>query len=267
MTSTKEVFAELDESVGGNVKFSDGSVVDIRGRRTMIFKCKNQEYKALTEVYYIPQLRNNILSLGQLDENGCKIIIEDENLIIFDCERKTLAKVQRSRNRLYVLNLQPTDPICLLAKGTSTTWRWHSRYGHLNFRALRNLSQKGMVEGLLHIEHIEQLCEGRLVGKQRRKSFPQNSMYKAEKPLELVHGDLCGSITPATPAGNSYFLLVVDDCTRYMWVLLLKTKDQALSAFKKIKAKAEVEASCQLKAFRSDRGEFTSKDFEEYCEG
>ncbi|KAL5225530.1 hypothetical protein ABZP36_012169 [Zizania latifolia] len=35
--------------------------------------------------------------------------------------------------------------------------------------------------------------------------------------LYLVHGDLCGPITPATPDGKKYFLLLVDDWSRYMW--------------------------------------------------
>jgi hypothetical protein len=45
--------------------------------------------------------------------------------------------------------------------------------------------------------------------------------------LQLVHGDLCGPITLATPSGNRYFLLLVDDYNRYMWVPLLATKDAA----------------------------------------
>ncbi|GKD70838.1 ribonuclease H-like domain, reverse transcriptase, RNA-dependent DNA polymerase, partial [Tanacetum coccineum] len=59
--------------------------------------------------------------------------------------------------------------------------------------------------------------------------------------LELVHGDLCGPISPLTPAGNRYFLLLVDDYTRVMWVYFLKTKDQALSMFKKFRVEVEAE--------------------------
>jgi hypothetical protein len=51
-------------------------------------------------------------------------------------------------------------------------------------------------------------------------------------PLELVHGDLCGPISPATPAGNRYFLLLVDDYSRFMWVKLLRTKDEAVDAIR-----------------------------------
>jgi hypothetical protein len=38
----------------GSVKFGDGSNVEIRGRGTVIFQCRNGEHRVLTDVYYIP---------------------------------------------------------------------------------------------------------------------------------------------------------------------------------------------------------------------
>jgi len=43
--------------------------------------------------------------------------------------------------------------------------------------------------------------------------------------MELVHTDLCGPITPATPGGKKLFLLAIDDVSTYMWLVLLATKD------------------------------------------
>jgi len=123
-----------------------------------------------------------------------------------------------------------------------------------------------MVEGMPIVKRIEQVCDGCVLGKQHRKPFPQASSFRAEKGLELVHADLCGHITPKTLGGAAYFLLVVDDCGRYMWVEMLKTKDQALDYFKKIKLRAEVESGEKLKALRTDRGgEFTSNLFSIFC--
>lgn len=44
-------------------------------------------------------------------------------------------------------------------------------------------------------------------------------MFRASKTLKLVHADHRGPITP-TSAGNKYFLLLVDDYSRWMWVLI-----------------------------------------------
>jgi hypothetical protein len=57
--------------------------------------------------------------------------------------------------------------------------------------------------------------------------------------LELIHGDLCGPITPMTPSGNRYFILLVDDISRYMWVKALRSKDAATEAIKLYQASVE----------------------------
>ena len=54
MTGCRASVAEIDEGVTGSVKFGDGSVVEIRGRGTVLFTCRNGEHLALTGVYYIP---------------------------------------------------------------------------------------------------------------------------------------------------------------------------------------------------------------------
>jgi hypothetical protein len=77
------------------------------------------------------------------------------------------------------------------------------------------------------VEHPEQLCDACQAGKQRRAPFPQVAKFRATTPLQLVHGDLCGPISPETQGGRCYFLLLVDDHNRMMWLTLLRTKDEA----------------------------------------
>jgi hypothetical protein len=55
--------------------------------------------------------------------------------------------------------------------------------------------------------------------------------YRASEKLELVHGDLCGPVTPTTLGGMRYFFLLVDDVSLYMRLVLLAMKDDALQAF------------------------------------
>jgi hypothetical protein len=85
------------------------------------------------------------------------------------------------------------------------------------------------------------LCETYLASKQRRLLFPQTAKFLAEEVLKL-----------ATPRGNKYFLLLVDDHSRFMWLKLLESKDGAADAIKHFKAVAEVESSHTLRTFRSD---------------
>ena len=253
------MFATLDETVQGTVKFGDGSHVAICGRGSVVFRGHSGKQRALSEVYFIPSLRSNIISVEQLDEGGCKIQIGEGLMTILDAGRGMLARVRRSSCRLYTAVLTIDTRACLLSQGEDQTWRWHARMGHLHFRALKTMSSKQMVRGMPPIDHVQEYCDGCALGKQHRAPFPQVATYQAEKGLELVHTDLCGPITPTTPGGSKYFLLVVDDYSRYMWLELLKSKDEAFDCFRKVQIMAEAEGKCKLRAFCSDRGGVTPR--------
>jgi len=93
MTRLREFFSELNTDMHGLVKFGDSSTVDIKGIDFLI----------LTSVYYIPSLRNSIISLRQLVENGLCVEIDSGVLCIWDRRSHLLAKVVRGSNCLYVI--------------------------------------------------------------------------------------------------------------------------------------------------------------------
>ena len=104
-------------------------------------------------------------------------------------------------------------------------------------------------------------------GKQMRQPFSQATTFRASLPLELVHGELCGPISPPTPSKKCYVFVLIDDCTRYMWTILLKEKSEAFENFKVFKGLAEKETKGSVRTFRTDRGgEFMSHEFMAYCE-
>jgi hypothetical protein len=178
-------------------------------------------------------LRNSIINLGQLDESGSHVKIKNGVMRIWDHHHRLLAKVTRGTNRLYVLNVQVEQPLCLAARWNDETWQWHERFRHLHFEALKRLSAKGMVRGLPSLDHVEQFCDVCVLTKKRWLPFPQQSSFRAKERLELVHGDLCGPVTPATPGGRRYLLLLVDDLSRYMWVVVLDSKGEAADAIRR----------------------------------
>jgi hypothetical protein len=105
MTGRREFFFELDSGIRGSVKFGDASAMEIKGIGSVAFTAKTDEHRLLTGVYYIPVLRNSIISLGQLDENGSRVEIEHGVLRIWDHHRRLLAKVSRGANCLYILHV------------------------------------------------------------------------------------------------------------------------------------------------------------------
>lgn len=66
---------------------------------------------------------------------------------------------------------------------------WHMRFGNLNFKALKVKMMKEMPP----INHLNEAC---LLDKYANRSFPIEAIFRANKPLELVHTNVCGLITP-----------------------------------------------------------------------
>ncbi|XP_039851483.1 uncharacterized protein LOC120709931 [Panicum virgatum] len=194
MSGSRAVFSDLDRNVAGTVRFGDESVVKIEGRGTVLFSCKNGEHRQLNGVYFISRLDTNIISVGQLDEEGHDVHIRHGVMRIRDEQRRLLARVRRSPTRVYTICLDIARPI--------SAWPG-SRGG-------------------------------------------ARSRRRAVDVLDLVHGDICGPITPMTLSGNRYFLLLVNDMSRYMWLCLLASKDQAPAAIRRFKAVAEVESGRKL---------------------
>nr|GEY12378.1 zinc finger, CCHC-type [Tanacetum cinerariifolium] len=142
MTRTKSHFKDIDENVTGRVRFGDESYVQIKGRGSILLGYKNNEQKIVLDIYYIPNLKSNILSLGQLTEIGCKIIMDGNKLTLYDKNKKLLIKVERSKNRLYSIRLQIEAHIWLLVNVDNQAWLWHARVGHLNFDDINKMTRK-----------------------------------------------------------------------------------------------------------------------------
>jgi hypothetical protein len=101
-----------------------------------------------------------------------------------------VAKGIRTENNVYVLKENREE--CHLRKHDES-WLWHRRLGHLNFDHLIKLKNLKAVKDLSKISKPQDLvCKPCQVGKQNRTQFKSKSFTSREKPLQLVHMDLCG---------------------------------------------------------------------------
>ncbi|GJY59260.1 hypothetical protein Tco_0459152 [Tanacetum coccineum] len=106
MTDNYSYFSELNENIIGRVRFGDGSCVSIKGKGSILFQGKNGEQKLLKDVYYIPALQSNVISLEQATISGYDISIRGDFLTMRDCWGSLLIKVPRNANRLYKAQLK-----------------------------------------------------------------------------------------------------------------------------------------------------------------
>ena len=85
-------------------------------------------------------------------------------------------------------------------------------------------------------------------------------------PLDLIHSDLCEMNGLLTRGGKRYFMTLIEDATRYCYIYLLKTKDEAFHYFKNFKAEVENQIERKIKRLRDDLGgEYISNEFSQFC--
>jgi transposase InsO family protein len=81
-----------------------------------------------------------------------------------------------------------------------------------------------------------------------------------------VYNDLVGTTTTKGLKGERYFMLLVDDYTRMITICFLKNNSAAFENFNILKEMVENEMDSRFKCLRLDNGgEFTSKEFMDYC--
>ena len=228
----------------------------------------------IADVFYLPELKNNLLSIGQLQERKLAILMEHGECKIYHHERGLLMSTQMSANRMFILLAERETQVqaqvsiltCFKTTSESPADLWHRRYGHLHFKGLSTLSCKKMVNGLPHLSESSAVCTICMIGKQHREIIPRKSMWRATQKLQLIHADICGPITPESNSHKRYILTFTDDYSRKLWTYFLNLKSETLAMFKKFKSLVEKEYANVICCLRTDRGgEFTSSDFNEYC--
>lgn len=73
-------------------------------------------------------------------------------------------------------------------------------------------------------------CEVCIRSKMMKKLFP--SVERSSQVLDLVHSDICELNDILTRGGKRYFITFIDDYSRYLYVYVLKSKDDLLNMFK-----------------------------------
>jgi hypothetical protein len=150
MSGDQHKFKDIDTTVAGKVCFGDGSAVEIHGSGSILFQGTSGDQWLLLDVYFIPKLKSNMISLGQLIEIGYRIVMDDDLTEVTKKKTmRTIMSVQRSGNRLYKIELRTVEPVSFLAKVADESWLWHVRLGHVNFQSIRMLVEKEMAGGYL----------------------------------------------------------------------------------------------------------------------
>jgi hypothetical protein len=105
------------------------------------------------------------------------------------------------------------------------------------------------------------VCDICHYAKQKKLSFPTSHSI-AKSNFELLHFDIWGPLSTTSIHGHKYFLTIVDDHSRFVWIILLKTKASVSLHVKNFITLVENQFHVTPKVVRSDNGpEFILNDF------
>jgi len=143
----------------------------------------------------------------------------------------------------------------------STSLLWHARLGHLNYIYLKYMCKHGYIS---YQHNNKNKCKVCIQAKMTKKHFPK--VKRNSQLLELVHSDICKINGMLTRGEKRYSISFIDDYSRFTYIYLLRTKDEAFGKFKEFKKMVENQKKRQIKVLRSDRGGEYFSEFSTFCE-
>lgn len=208
MLGRKDWFIEMDHSIKSRVGFADDRTMKVEGVGKVKIKKKDGFVCFISGVPYVPGMKSNLLSIGQLLEKGYRMVLEELGMKVYGCENRLLIKAVLFKNRTFKVEFDVVTQQCLATTVNKDEWLWHFRYALLNFGDLSKLQHKGMVRGLPHIHVPKDVCAECMESKTPRSSFNKNMSIRYKRKLQVIFSNVCGPIQNETHGGSKYLLLL-----------------------------------------------------------
>ncbi|GJV82426.1 retrovirus-related pol polyprotein from transposon TNT 1-94 [Tanacetum coccineum] len=248
---------------GQKLYMGNSATADIKGEGDVILKMTSEKELKLTNVLYVPEIRKNLVSGWLLNKFGFRLVFESDKFVL--SKNQMYVGKGYAVNAMFKLNvmvvkndINKMNSFAYLIESSNV---WHGRLGHVNFNSMRRLIKFNSIPNF-HIDS-KYKCETCVEAKLTRTSF--KSVKRTTEPLDMIHTDICDLKSLPTKGGNKYFITFIDDCTKYCYVYLLKSKDEAIDKFVLYKTEVENQLGKKIKVVRSDRGGEYVAPFAELC--
>ena len=180
ITYDQELFRELDKNTISKVRIVNGEYISVKGKWIVVIESLSN-LKLIPNVLFVPDIDQNLLSVGQLLEKGFKVLFEDKFYMIKDANGKDVFKI-KMRGKRYVLNLLEEQQVDVSQENNVTTL-WHKRLGHFHHNGVLYMKKNQLAVGLPDLEQNLPTCIAYQYGKQSRLPFPHKFTWKASHKL------------------------------------------------------------------------------------
>ncbi|GJX74119.1 retrovirus-related pol polyprotein from transposon TNT 1-94 [Tanacetum coccineum] len=234
MTGNRSQLMNFVSKFLGTVRFRNDHIARIMGYGD--YQLGNV---TISRVYYVEGLGHNLFSVGQFCDADLEVAFR--------------------KNTCFIRNLEASK---------TKSWLWHRRLSHLNFGTLNKLAKDGLARGIPRLKfQKDHLCSACALGKSKKSSHQPKAEDTNQEKLYLLHMDLCGPIRVAGINEKRYVLVIVDDYSRFTWVRILRTKDEAPKAIIKCIKNIQVHLNAPVHNVRTDNGtEFVNQTLREFYE-
>lgn len=216
----------------------------------------------LTNVLFVPQFGINLLSVSGLTGSTSLIVTFFQNdFVIQNSNLKKMIGKGNKRHGLYILdvdhlisclhllwNFQHTIAASSALTNQVSASTWHHRLGHLSPRVFDLDIIKKQLGCTSSTDSPCYICP---FAKQRRLPFISHNQLSSF-PFDLIHCDIWGPYNEPSHSGHQFFLTIVDDCTRFTWVFLLKQKSDVNTVIPYFFDMVHTQFQCKIKCLRSD---------------
>lgn len=274
MSPCLDWFIDIDITAGKfptHVEVASGSQLPVRGIGTVRITSHIGDEDIDVDfhnVLYVPQLGATLISLRCITSCNATVEFCDDDCFIRSSGQQILhAAVSRDdtckHGNLYLLQHwcipSMQSGVAYAANSDSAVDLWHNRLGHLSHSGLAQLARQSIG---IHVKpndfigksHDGSVCEHCMAGRQTRLPHKPSETERSTTPLHRLHVDLCGPMHEESLSGSRYYLLVIDEATRFSALQPIANKSDAADRLLILIDQLERRAGTKVVNIRSDRG-------------
>lgn len=166
----------------------------------------------------------------------------------------------------HLYTLQSAVPHAFISNRCQITTHkiWHQRLGHPHLRIVDFLKANRLIRSFNNTDAGGEVCGSCQMSKSCRLPFLPSATFINE-PLIKFHCDLWGPAPILSCQRYHYYVIFVDECTRFTWLFPLRRKSDFLHCLKEFYQFISAQFEKRIKVFQTDGGgEFTGKEISSF---
>nr|GEU67888.1 zinc finger, CCHC-type [Tanacetum cinerariifolium] len=234
---------------GSILHMGNESTALVHGHGCVDLKFSYGKIVLLFNVLHVTNIRKNLVSSSILNNCGYKQVIKSNKFVL--SKHGMFVGFGYLSNQMFRFNIVNYNiASTFISKSRlNDSILWHARLSHVHFKRMQDMSKDGLI---LAFNMDTEKCKTRMLTKITKKQF--YNVKRETKVLELIPSDLCDLHATPSMGNKKYCVTFIDDASRFCYVYVLHTKDEALDKLKAFKTEVELQQGSLIKSFRTDRG-------------